>query len=706
MTEPSNESPMDPPAGPARRPVNLRSLLLGLLGVFFISTLTAYNDYVMRNTYLIGNFLPIGLLMFFMVFLMLVNAPLHKWAPRQAFTSAELAVALGMTLVSCTLPSSGLMRYLPATLVGLHQHSAGGGERTALMEELDLPQWLFPTVEGLTFQERARSEVFQNFYARNPDLPQDPTFLDRLAAVPWEAWVTPAITWGLFLVALYGALLCLMVIVRRQWAENERLAFPLATVYSSLIEAPEPGRPLSRLFSSAGFWIAFAAVFVLHSFNALNRYDPQLWPAIPIGYDLTGILHEEPWRYLEWPVKNATLYFSVIGFTYFIQSSIAFSLWFTIILMQVVRIQYGYMGSQLSDPMEADQTYGATLVFAAAVLWVGRHHWWLVMKQMVRRPRGEEPQGRYLPNFVAGWGFVICMIGVVVWLWMAGSPLIPAIITAAVLVIFLVVVARVVAETGLIFVQINASLIRPFVMALNDLPDAMTMQTSSRGYFWNHAMYRLFTLDMRESMPTYTVNALRVADHQAYDKARGWTAGLAFTGALLLALAFGYVVSGASMLFTEYNHASTLDSEQYSPINGYAIDDTVGDILNTTASFSGGGTGPTESHSRPLHFGVGAAVTGILSALRLRFVNWPLHPVGYLLVFSYPMARIWLSIMVGWLAKLLLVKYGGSTVYRQARNYFIGMIIGEAAAAATWLTVGLVRNAMGLGYEAINLLPG
>ena len=49
---------------------------------------------------------------------MLVNMPLWKFAPRWAFSSGELAVALGMTLVSCTLPSSGLMRYLPGFLVG------------------------------------------------------------------------------------------------------------------------------------------------------------------------------------------------------------------------------------------------------------------------------------------------------------------------------------------------------------------------------------------------------------------------------------------------------------------------------------------------------------------------------------------------------------------------------------------------------------
>src|SRR5688572_2775222 len=98
---------------PQRLPVNLRSVILGIIGVVFICALTPYNDYALNNTFLIGNFLPIGLLMFFVLFVAVVNAPLWKWAPRHAFGAGELAVALGMVLVSCALPSSGLMRYLP-----------------------------------------------------------------------------------------------------------------------------------------------------------------------------------------------------------------------------------------------------------------------------------------------------------------------------------------------------------------------------------------------------------------------------------------------------------------------------------------------------------------------------------------------------------------------------------------------------------------
>src|ERR1700743_1069059 len=95
---------------PQRLPITWRSGLLGLFGVTLICGLTPYNDYALNNTFLVGNNLPIGVVMFSFLFVLLVNAPLHRWWPAHALTAGELSVALSMTLVSCTMPSSGLMR--------------------------------------------------------------------------------------------------------------------------------------------------------------------------------------------------------------------------------------------------------------------------------------------------------------------------------------------------------------------------------------------------------------------------------------------------------------------------------------------------------------------------------------------------------------------------------------------------------------------
>src|SRR5437762_14181065 len=100
------------PQRPERPAANWRSVLVGAVGVIFVCALTPYNDYVANNTHLIGNFLPIGAMLYLMAFIFGVNAPLWRWAPRHALKSGELAIAFGMVLVSCAIPASGLMGHL------------------------------------------------------------------------------------------------------------------------------------------------------------------------------------------------------------------------------------------------------------------------------------------------------------------------------------------------------------------------------------------------------------------------------------------------------------------------------------------------------------------------------------------------------------------------------------------------------------------
>jgi hypothetical protein len=693
------------------RTVTWRSVLIGLAGVAFICGLTPYNDFVVNNTYLVGNYLPIGLVLFMLVLVMLVNAPLWKWAPRRALSSGELAVVLGMMLVASTLPSSGLMRYVPSHLVAFFQHAGAGGDPLRVMQEADLPDWLFPEMKAEGIQERANDPVVQDFW--NRVWVDDPSFIAFWRAVPWSAWLRPMLTWGVLIAALYGAVLCMVVIVRRQWVENERLAFPLATIYLSLIETPAAGRGLNRLFSSRTFWIAFGLVFVIHGFSAMHLYQPRLWPEIPTSFDLAGIYDEGMLRYTDGGFKRSTLYFSIIGIAFVLQSQISFSLWAMYVLSNVAFVMYGVYQLDFSWGPRNDQSFGASVVFALAVLWIGRQHWLMVMRQMVRGRGPEEPEGRYLPYWFAGWGLVVCVLAAIGWLWMAGATLGGSVVLTLLVLMMFMVIARVVAETGLIFVQIQSPLIRPWAYMLTDVPEALAVRTTYRTYFFASWYYLLFTNDMRESLAPYATHAMRVADDAAYGKERASEAGggrngrgLAFMGALLLALLVGFFIAGAATLYVNYAYGSTLDVTQSAPVNTYGMVGSVQHVMNDAHSFLPPGEGPREPHNRLGHVGFGAGFMLMLSALRLRFVSWPFHPVGFLLVYSYPMRMIWFSILLGWLAKVLIVRFGGVMLFRQALPFFIGMIIGEAGAAAFWLVVSLVLNGLGMEYHAVRLLPG
>ncbi len=50
--------------------------------------------------------------------------------------------------------------------------------------------------------------------------------------MPWAIWAAPLLYWAIFGLA-FG--LCLMVIVRRQWVEHERLAYPMIQLPLAMI---------------------------------------------------------------------------------------------------------------------------------------------------------------------------------------------------------------------------------------------------------------------------------------------------------------------------------------------------------------------------------------------------------------------------------------------------------------------------------------
>jgi hypothetical protein len=87
---------------------------------------------------------------------------------------------------------------------------------------------------------------------------------------------------------------------------------------------------------------------------------------------------------------------------------------------------------------------------------------------------------------------------------------------------------------------------------------------------------------------------------------------------------------------------------------------------------------------------IGFTLTLILSALRIRFIWWKLHPVGYPLSASWTMNMIWFSVLLSWAIKAIILKQGGIKVYRKAVPFFLGLILGEFTIGGLWNIVGQV----------------
>lgn len=433
-----------------RRGISARSIVLGLLGVIAINATTPYNDYVLNNTYLVGNNLPLAAVVMIFVFALLVNGPLSRFAPRRAFQSGEMAIMFTLWLVGCAVPSSGLMRYLPGSLIGPIRQAQSRPEYLQLLEDLNLPQWLLPQFAGEGPRDWIKDPIVTGFYQGwSYDGP-----------IPMAAWVQPALTWGVFLFALWGSLILMVVLLRRQWFENERLPFPLVKIQMALLEQPKPGRWLNPIFNRA-FWIAFIGIFVVRGWNGLAEYDPGHFPVIPTGFNMSGVLSEHPWDVIDSRVKSSSIYFVAVGVTFFLSTPIAFSMWFFIILLQLYRMWLGSIGGDPAVPGLRDVHLGGALAYAALIFWIGRHHWKLVLAQAFRGHRPGEPEETYLSYAAAFWGLVACAAVMVVWLWFAGAGLGAAVVIVLMLLLLFIVITRIIAETGLVFGHVLIPIYRP-----------------------------------------------------------------------------------------------------------------------------------------------------------------------------------------------------------------------------------------------------
>jgi hypothetical protein len=74
---------------------------------------------------------------------------------------------------------------------------------------------------------------------------------------------------------------------------------------------------------------------------------------------------------------------------------------------------------------------------------------------------------------------------------------------------------------------------------------------------------------------------------------------------------------------------------------------------------------------------VGFLFTLLLAAARLRFVGFPLHPVGFAVSGSWNMSLLWLPLAVAWLIKVLTLRYGGLRLYRHFLPFFLGLMLGD-----------------------------
>ena len=92
---------------------------------------------------------------------------------------------------------------------------------------------------------------------------------------------------------------------------------------------------------------------------------------------------------------------------------------------------------------------------------------------------------------------------------------------------------------------------------------------------------------------------------------------------------------------------------------------------------------------------IGVGTTLGLAVMRALYAWWPLHPLGYTMGPSWPMIQLWFSVFIGWALKSVILRYGGFRRFREAKPFFLGLVVGEFSAAGIWLLIDFLCGKTG-----------
>jgi hypothetical protein len=94
--------------------------------------------------------------------------------------------------------------------------------------------------------------------------------------------------------------------------------------------------------------------------------------------------------------------------------------------------------------------------------------------------------------------------------------------------------------------------------------------------------------------------------------------------------------------------------------------------------------------------GVSFVVTILLFVAKTLWVNFPLHPVGYILANTYFINMVWGSLFTAMLIKFVALRAGGVMVIRKIMTpFFVGLFLGTVSSYVFWDLIALVLQAFG-----------
>jgi len=579
--------------------------------------------------------------------------------PRLRFSPAELVCIYLVLYLAVPLSGPNSMRQLMPAMTALRYFAAP--ENHYAQFAADLPAWVAPQGE----------EVVRTFYEGADN-----------GVVPWSAWTVPLAFWTVLMLALNASHFGLVCLFRRAWTEGERLSFPLADLAVQLADPQADGAVEGGLLRNKLFWTGVGVAALFNLTNILNAFNPTV-PCLGLQFDFGAFLTEHPWNALRPLVM--TFRPEVVGLGYLVNLDVLLSSWVFYLLLRVENFGTVVAGYSIPGmPFAWPQGEGAYLGLALFLVWGARR---FLKAAAIRAWRGEpaadtepvQPRASLLLFF--GGTVLTLVLGVAVgmtpWaaLWLTGF-----------LGVAVLVYSRIRAQTGLPLSYVVPR--RDIPVSLIDLVGASPVLTGggTRGF----TAFSLMTVITRLIFPQMAATELEGLQMGELTRTRHRDILLALAGGVVLGLALGYWSH-----LTAYYHFGGNILDGGTTEGGWRTRQALMQYERMeTVLKNGSGTKWLPTSFRL----VGLGVSVLLLTLRMKFLRFPLNPLGFAIAATFG-HHVWFPLFSAYALKALTLRLGGPRVFRTLIPAFLGLAVGHfLIAGAIWGLVGALNETAGKRY--------
>ena len=403
-----------------------RAVLIGLALAVVVNLFSLWSNYLLGYVHITFAHIDLGLLIPFFLGVLGPNILIKAVRPSWGLQNKELLFVFVLGWVGFMVPAWGMSNYVVNVMATAEYYASPENQWRELVFPF-LPDWVIVTNE-----QNANRDYYWGLPASAP--------------IPWSAWIIPSFWWMSFFAGLLAVGICFVILMRRQWAEHERLSYPLAQTPVVMTETTgETDEVLPSIMRNRMFIAGAVVTFSIMLWNTASYWTQ--WTSFPV--DANTVISLELGR--SFPAHPIRMNVLTFAFSYFINVDILFSVWvFQIIntLEQGVLARIGIAadsGTAVPGGLVAVQFIGGMIAFALWGFWIARRH----LKTVWRHVLGHDTNLRdedELISYRAALAIGVFGLGYIVWWLNAAGMSFPVI--AVFLTLLVPILLRAVPRAG------------------------------------------------------------------------------------------------------------------------------------------------------------------------------------------------------------------------------------------------------------------